>query len=226
MYKDLIEFEDVFPNSVPCELPHDKRNRHGIEVKPGSKYCVMKQRPLPREQVLVVDKFFVDRLDASHVRESTSPHNSPTFCVCKATCGWQIVHAFNKLNATMKPALTPIPRMDVIIDRMENNTIFSFMGVMDDFYQILKRERDIPYTIVITPSVILWEWQVMPKELSNTPVTFNRCVTHLLKPVRDISPCYCDAIFVHSRDMDGKTDVAVHKTQVQQIFTLMRKQKL
>ena len=144
LYKDLIEFKDVFPESVPCELPKDKGTRHEIELKPGSKYCVMKQWPLPREQVLAIDKFFADRLAAGHVRESTSPHSSPTFCVRKATGGWRIVHAFNKLNAATVPAQTPIPRKDVIIDGMSKSTIFSSMDLMDGFYQILMRERNIP----------------------------------------------------------------------------------
>ena len=43
LYKDLIELEDVFPESGPCELPKDKGTRHEIELKTGSKYCVMKQ---------------------------------------------------------------------------------------------------------------------------------------------------------------------------------------
>ena len=107
LYKDLIEFKDVFPESVPCELPKDKDTRHEIELRPGSKYCVMKQWPLPREQVLVIDKFFADRLAAGHVRESTSPHRSRTFCVRKTTGGWRIVHAFNKLNAATVLAQTP-----------------------------------------------------------------------------------------------------------------------
>uniref|UniRef100_A0AAV1VN61 Reverse transcriptase n=1 Tax=Peronospora matthiolae TaxID=2874970 RepID=A0AAV1VN61_9STRA len=57
LYEDLVEFKDVFPETVPCELPKDKGIRHEVELKPGSKYCVMKQWPLPREQVLAIDKF-------------------------------------------------------------------------------------------------------------------------------------------------------------------------
>uniref|UniRef100_A0AAV1VFX5 Reverse transcriptase domain-containing protein n=1 Tax=Peronospora matthiolae TaxID=2874970 RepID=A0AAV1VFX5_9STRA len=176
LYEDLVEFKDVFPETVPCELPKDKGIRHEVELKPGSKYCVMKQWPLPREQVLAIEKFFADRLAAGHVRESTSPHSSPTFCVRKATGGWRIVHAFNKVNAATVPAQTPIPRKDVIIDGMSKSTIFSSMDLMDGFYQILMRERDIPYTAVSTPSGMLWEWLVMPQGLSNAPATFNRCV--------------------------------------------------
>ena len=169
-------------------LSKDKSTRHEIDLKPGSKYCVMKQWPLPCEQVLAIDKFFANRLAAGHVRKSTSPHSSPTFCVRKATGGWWIVHTFNKLNAATIPAHTPIPIKDVIIDGMSRSTILSSMDLMDGFYQILMRKKDIPYTAVNTPSGMLWEWLVMPQGLSNAPATFNRCVTDLLRSVREFAP--------------------------------------
>ena len=83
IYEDLMESRDVFPEVVPCQLPKDKGTHHKIDLKPGSKYCVMKQWPLPREQVLAIYKFFADRLAAVQMRESTSPNSSPTFCVHK-----------------------------------------------------------------------------------------------------------------------------------------------
>ncbi|OWY90179.1 reverse transcriptase, partial [Phytophthora megakarya] len=43
-----------------------------------------------------------------------------------------------------------------------------------------------------TPSGMLWEWPVMPQGLKNAPATFNRCVTHLLRSVRDFAPSYFD----------------------------------
>ena len=92
----------------------------------------------------------------------------------------RIVHAFNKLNTATVPAQTPILRKDVIIDGMSKSTIFSSMDLMDSFYQIIMRERDIPYTVGSTPSGMLREWIVMPQGLSNAPATFNRCVTNLL----------------------------------------------
>ena len=167
----------------PYHASCQRTKAHEIELKPVSKCCVMKQWPLPREQVLAFDKFFADRFAAGHVRESTSPRSSLTFCVRKAARGWRIVHAFNKLNAATVPAQTPIPRKDVIIDGMSKSNIFSSMDRMHDFYQIIMRERDIPYTAVRTPSGMMWEWLVMPQGLSNSPATFNRCVTNLLRPV-------------------------------------------
>ncbi|KAE9060400.1 hypothetical protein PF006_g31648 [Phytophthora fragariae] len=70
---------------------------------------------------------------------------------------------------------------------MALSTIFSALDLRDGFYQILMRESDIPLTAVSTPSSMLWEWLVMPQGLKNAPATFNRCVTHLLRSVRDFA---------------------------------------
>ena len=222
----LREFEDVFPEDVPSELPKDKGTQHEIDLVPGTKYCITRQWPLPPEQVKAIDEFFESRRQAGQVRESKSPHSSPTFCVKKATGGWRIVHAFNKLNDATIPAQTPIPRKDVIIDGMQGSTIFSTLDLRDGFYQVLMRESDIPLTAVSTPGGMLWEWLVMPQGLRNAPATFNRCVTHLLRPIRAFAPSYFDDVYIHSRAMDGRSDVEVHRTHLRELFTLMRKHKL
>ncbi|KAG3024208.1 hypothetical protein PC128_g7049 [Phytophthora cactorum] len=88
------------------------------------------------------------------------------------------------------------------------------------------RESDIPLTAVSTPSGMLWEWLVMPQGLKNAPATFNRCVTHLLRSLRDFAPSYVDDVFVHSRAVNGKTDVEVHKEHLRKRLELMRQHKL
>ncbi|KAF1328944.1 Pol protein, partial [Globisporangium splendens] len=226
-YFDLLwEFKDVFPDKVPSALPVDRGVRHEIDLEPWSKYCVTRQWPLPREQVEAIDEFFAKRALAGHVRESKSPHSSPTFCVRKATGGWRIVHAFNKLNAATIPAQTPIPRKDVLIDSMGGSTVFSALDLMDGFYQILMRESDVPLMAVSTPSGMLWEWLVMPQGLKNAPATFNRLVTHLLRPHRAYAPSYFDDIFVHSRAEGGLSVVDVHKRHLRSVLQCLRDNSL
>ncbi|KAF1332441.1 Pol protein, partial [Globisporangium splendens] len=201
-YFDLLwEFKDVFPDKVPSALPVDR----GVEA---------------------IDEFFAKRALAGHVRESKSPHSSPTFCVRKATGGWRIVHAFNKLNAATIPAQTPIPRKDVLIDSMGGSTVFSALDLMDGFYQILMRESDVPLTAVSTPSGMLWEWLVMPQGLKNAPATFNRLVTHLLRPHRAYAPSYFDDIFVHSRAEGDLSAVDVHKRHLRSVLQCLRDNSL
>ncbi|GMF15655.1 unnamed protein product [Phytophthora fragariaefolia] len=74
--------------------------------------------PLPREQCDIIDAFFRAKHEAGQVRESKSPHSTPTFCVRKPNGKWRIVHAFNKLNAATIPAQAPIPRKDVLQNNM------------------------------------------------------------------------------------------------------------
>ena len=46
LYDYLMKFRDVFPEAIPCELPKDKGTRHEVGLKPGVKYCVMKECPV------------------------------------------------------------------------------------------------------------------------------------------------------------------------------------
>ncbi|KAG2953246.1 hypothetical protein PC117_g2185 [Phytophthora cactorum] len=225
-YDVLREHKDVLPDEIPAELSPDKGIQHEIGLVPGTKYCVTRQWPLPRDQVKAIDDFFESRRQEGQVRESKSPRSAPTFCVKKPQGGWRIVHSYNKLNDATIPAQTPIPRKDVIIDSMTKSTIYSALDLRDGFYQILMRESDIALTAVSTPSGMLWEWLVMPQGLKNAPATFNRCVTHLLRSVRDFAPSYFNDVFVHSRAVNGKTDVEVHKEHLRKLLGLMRKHKI
>uniref|UniRef100_H3H9Z5 Reverse transcriptase domain-containing protein n=1 Tax=Phytophthora ramorum TaxID=164328 RepID=H3H9Z5_PHYRM len=226
VYETAREFADVFPDKIPAELPADRGVRHEIDLVPGSKYCVTRQWPLPRDQVKAIDDFFEGRRQAGHVRESISPHSSLTFCVKKATGGWRIVHAFNKLNDATIPAQTPIPRKDMVLDSMSGSVIYSAIDLTDGFYQILMRESDVPLTAVSTPSGMLWEWLVMPQGLKNAPATFNRMVSHVLRPLRDFAPSYFDDIFVHSHAEEGLSAIDVHLRHLRQVFQVMRENKL
>ncbi|KAG2909752.1 hypothetical protein PC115_g13153 [Phytophthora cactorum] len=200
-YEILREHKDVLPDEIPAELPQDKGIQHEIDLVPW---------PLPRDQVKAIDDFFESRRQAGQVRESKSPHSAPTFCVKKPQGGWRIVHAYYKLNYATIPAQTPIPRKDVIIDSMAKSTIYSALDLRNGFYQILMRDSNIPLEV----------------GLKNAPATFNRCVTHLLRSVRDFAPSYVDDVFVHSPAVNGKTDVEVHKEHLRKLLGLMRKHKL
>ena len=133
-----------------------------IDLKSGSKQCVTRQWSLPRDQVEAIDALFDGRRKAGHVRDRLSPQSSPTCCVKKATGGWQIVHALNKLNDTTIPAQTPIPRKDMVLNSRSRRFIFSAIDLTYGFYQMLMQPSDTPLAAVSTSSGMLWEWLVMP----------------------------------------------------------------
>ncbi|KAG2956944.1 hypothetical protein PC118_g24242 [Phytophthora cactorum] len=69
-YDVLWEHKDVLPDEIPADLPQDKGIQHEIDLVPGTKYCVTRQWPQPRDQVKAIDDFFESRRQAGQVRES------------------------------------------------------------------------------------------------------------------------------------------------------------
>ena len=59
-YFPLIkEFQDVVCYNPPSVLPPDRGARHEIDLVPGTKYCVTRKWPLPKEQCDVIENSFV-----------------------------------------------------------------------------------------------------------------------------------------------------------------------
>ncbi|POM81004.1 Pol protein [Phytophthora palmivora] len=152
VYHLVKEFSDVVSKYPPFQLPPDRGVRHEIDLVPGTKYCVTRQWPLPREQCEIIDAFFAEKAKSGMVRESKSPHSMPTFCVRKPNGKWRLVHAYNKLDNATVPEQTPIPRKDVLLNNMSGCTLYSALDLVDGYYQILMRESDIPLTAASTPS--------------------------------------------------------------------------
>ncbi|POM69240.1 Pol protein [Phytophthora palmivora] len=202
VYPLVKEYSDVVSEHPPSQLP------------PGRGRCE------------VINAFFAEKVKSGMLRESKSPHSTPTFCVRKPNGKWRLVHAYNKLNNATVPAHTPIPRKDVLLNNMSGCTLYCALDRVDGYYQILMRESDIPLTAVSTPSGMLWEWLVMSHGLSNIPETFNRLVTQLFRPLRTFEQTYFDDIFVHSRAEDGQTSMEVHLRHLRRVFEVLRANKL
>ena len=66
----------------------------------------------------------------------------------------------------------------------------------------------------------------MPQGLKNAPVTFNRMVSQVLRPLRDFAPSYFDDNFVHSRAEGNLSAVQVYLNHVKLLFQVMRDNKL
>ncbi|KAG3051158.1 hypothetical protein PC121_g18016 [Phytophthora cactorum] len=197
VYPLVKGFADVLSKDPPSQLPPDRK-------------CE------------VIDAFYDAKAKAGMVRESKSPHSTPTFCVRKPNGKWRLVHAYNKLNNATVLAQTPIPRKDVLLNNMAGCELYSALDLVDGYYQILMRESDIPLTAVSTPSGVLWEWLVMPQGLSNAPAMFNRLVTQLFRPLRAYAQTYFDDIFVHIRAEDGKTAMEVHLGHLRRVLEVRR----
>ncbi|GMF54802.1 unnamed protein product [Phytophthora fragariaefolia] len=96
-YPIIREYQDVITKEPLSGLLPDRGVCHEIDRVPGTKYCVTRQWPLPREQCDVIDAFFRSKHEAGLVREGKSPLSTPTFCIRKPNGKWRIVHALISL---------------------------------------------------------------------------------------------------------------------------------
>ena len=88
------------------------------------------------------------------------------------------------------------------------------------------RASHIPPTAVSTPRGMLWEFLVIPQQLSNAPATFNRSLTQLFLPHRGDAQTYFDDIFGYSRAEHDRSYIANHTIHLRVVLECMRTNKL
>ena len=111
---------------------------------------------------------------------------------------------------------------------MAKSTIFSSMDLMDGLVGSIRSLEQLGHPINSIEHPKRYALRVAGDytRIKQHPCYINRSVTNLLRPVRDFAPSYFDNELVHSRAIDGQTNVEVHRLHVRKVLTLMREHKL
>lgn len=199
----LLKYKDtVFKEELELEHISTKTDiQHEIELTTDEPFNIPQFRLSP-EQQRAVGEWTEKMMKAGLIRKSTSPFNSPIFCVRKPV-GWRIVHDFRFLNSRTRIPRGPIPRKDEIIDAMHNGYYFSSMDLLSGYYQMMLKEEDRHLTAFSTPSGH-YEYIVTAQGLAGAPSTFNRFVQQAFAGLRDICRAFFDDVFIFTKSRSLK----------------------
>ena len=204
----LMEFSHIFTttkHTIATTLIH-----HIINTYPHSPPA-SKPYSQPESENILYD-MIQEFLNAGLISESHSPYAAPAFLVKKKDGTRRLVVDYKKLNLITIKDSSPLPKMEDALQKLGHGyQYFSKIDLRSGFYQIPINEQDKLKTAFVTPFG-LFQFNVLPMGLKNSPPTFQKVMNDTLKSCRSFSLVYLDDIVVFS------TTYHEHLDHLRQVF--------
>ena len=192
---------------------------HRIDVGENLPVHTAPYRTSPKDRNIIQQEI-EKMLAAKVIRHSNSPWASPIVLITKKDGSVRFCVDYRKLNSITKRDVYPLPRIDDSLATLSEGRWFSTMDLTSGYWQIPVDEESREKTAFISVSG-LYEFNVMPFGLSNSPATFQRFLDVVLAGLKWKSLLvYLDDICVFSSSFEQ------HKTDVEEVFVRLRKAKL
>ncbi|CAF4138428.1 unnamed protein product [Rotaria sp. Silwood2] len=175
------------------------------------------RRPYPQpDKEEAMYKLIQEFLEADLISESNFPYAAPPILVKKKDQSYRFVVDYKRLNAITIKDSSPLPNMEDTIQNLGKGfSYFSKLDLKSDFYQIPINDKDKEKTAFVTPFG-LYQFNVLPMGLRNSPPTFQKVMTDTLKSCRQFSLAYLDDIIVFSRSFSD------HLNHLHQVFLALQ----
>ena len=113
------------------------------------------------------------------ISPSKSPWASPIVLVQKKDGSTRFCVDYRKINKVTRKDAYPVPRINNTLDTLAGTTLFSTLDLRSGYWQVEMDPTDQEKTAFCTPER-LFEFNVMPFGLCNTPATFQRLMDSVL----------------------------------------------
>ncbi|CAF3506519.1 unnamed protein product [Rotaria socialis] len=195
LYSLLKHFHKTF-DTTKHSIAHT-RIEHVINTVPHSPPASRPYTQPDKEEAMY--KMIQEFLHAGLIQESHSPYAAPAILVKKKDDSYRFVVDYKRLNSITIKDSSPLPNMEDAIRKLgQGYSYFSKLDLKSGFYQIPINEGDKEKTAFVTPFG-LYQFNVLPMGLKNSPPTFQKVMTDTLKACRLFSLVYLDDIIVFSK---------------------------
>ncbi|CAF1290336.1 unnamed protein product [Rotaria magnacalcarata] len=198
LYSSLSRYQQTF--DVSKHNISKTSINHVINTVPHSPPA-NKSYPKPdKEQIMY--KLMQEFLKAGLISESHSLYAAPALLVKKKDGSYRFVVDYKRLNLITIKDSSPLPNMEDAIRKLDQGyNYFSKLDLKSGFYQIPIKNADKEKTAFVTPFE-LYQFNVLPMGLKNSPPTFQKVMTDTLKSCRLFSLVYLDDIIIFSKSFD------------------------
>jgi hypothetical protein len=171
-----IEYQQhakVFLETEATRFPPSRPWDHQIKLTNDAPTMINgKVYPLPTKLTEALNKWIDNMLERGFILLSDSSYGSPMFTVAKKDGSQRVVQDFRELNKYMVKDVTPLLDIKQAIEGLRDKILFSKFDIREGYnnIQIVPEDR---WKTAFKTHHSLFEFNVMPFGLCNTPGTFS-----------------------------------------------------
>src|SRR4051812_1361738 len=216
----VTEYQNVFPERLPQELPPKRDADLRINLIPGSTPPTRAPYRMSTVELAELKKQLDQLLESGFVKPSLSAYGAPVLFVRKKSGELRMCIDYRALNKITIKNSYGLPRIQELLDQIRGAKYFSTLDLNSGYHQLRVHEDDTSKTAFRT-RYGLYEFTVVPFGLTGAPAAFMKFVQFLFHHLLDRSVVvFVDDILIYS-----KTE-SEHRHHVKEVLDILRKNRL